>query len=65
MNADEMKNLSRGFSRDMSPKAIAHRIDIVTQLRNLGLFLATAQRIGPAEKTEAPTPGSPLSSRPR
>ena len=42
MDADEMKRRSRGQSVDMSPEAIAKRIDLVSQLRALSLALKRA-----------------------
>lgn len=42
MDADEMKRRSRGQSVDMSPEAIARRIDLVSQLRALSLELKRA-----------------------
>ena len=45
MNADEMKRASRGMGVDMSPEAIARRIDIVSQLRALTLALGKAEKV--------------------
>jgi hypothetical protein len=48
------KHHSRGISRDMSPAAIAHRLDIVSQLRAFTQYLAEAKPIGPAKKEVDP-----------
>jgi hypothetical protein len=47
MDADEMKRRSRGISDDMSPAAIARRIDIVGELWRMWQTLRSARRIGP------------------
>ena len=47
MDADEMKRRSRGISNDMSPEAIARRIDIVGELWRMWQVLRHAKRIGP------------------
>ena len=44
-NADRAKARSRGVSRDMSPDAIARRLDIVSELRNLALQLGRAKKV--------------------
>lgn len=49
MNADEMKRRGRGISDDMSPAAIARRIDIVGDLWRMWQILRNARRIGPVE----------------
>jgi hypothetical protein len=46
------KARSRGISRDMSPEAIARRIDIVSRLRAFTQLLGEAERIEP-QKNEA------------
>jgi hypothetical protein len=50
MTDQDLKSLSRGMSRDMSPTAIAQRLEIVSDLRDLAMTLATAQRIGTKEQ---------------
>ena len=50
MTDQDLRSLSRGMSRDMSPAAIARRLDIVGDLRELAITLATAQRIGTKEQ---------------
>ena len=47
MTDPDFKALSRGMSRDMSPAAIARRLEIVNELRDLAMALATARRIDP------------------
>ena len=47
------KERSRGVSRDMSPAAIARRLDIVSELRALSQFLGRAKRVV-EEKPEGP-----------
>lgn len=42
--ADRHKARSRGVSQDMSPEAIARRIDIVSELRDLALSLGQARK---------------------
>lgn len=39
------KRRSQGISRDMSPHAIAHRLEIVSQLRSLSLWLSEAKPV--------------------
>jgi len=51
MTDQDLKSLSRGMSRDMSPAAIARRLEIASDLRDLAMTLATAQRIGTKEQT--------------
>ncbi|MCC5875573.1 MAG: hypothetical protein JJU11_05075 [Candidatus Sumerlaeia bacterium] len=43
MTPEEMKRRSRGFSTDMSGEAVARRIEIVSQLREMGLALKKAK----------------------
>ena len=50
MTDQDLKSLSRGMSRDMSPAAIARRLEIASDLRDLAMTLATAQRIGTKEQ---------------
>ncbi len=57
MTPEEMKRRSRGWSTDMSGEAIARRVDIVSELRAVGLWLAKARRIGRVE--EGGTKGEP------
>ncbi len=47
MTPDEMKARSRGQSVDMSPEAIAHRINIVSELRAAMIALERARPIQP------------------
>lgn len=49
------KERSRGVGRDMSPEAIARRLDIVSELRALSQFLGRAKRVE-KEKSEGPRP---------
>lgn len=56
MTPEEMKRRSRGFSVDMSGEAVARRIDMVSQLRELGLALKKAKILGPAEASAPPAP---------
>ena len=48
MKPEEMKNISRGVSGDMSPDAIARRLDIASELYDLAKSLSKATRIGPS-----------------
>jgi len=41
----DYKSLSRGYSRDMSPAAIAKRLDKVAELYELWKFLRTGKRV--------------------
>lgn len=50
------KDLSRGVGLDMSPEAVARRIDIVDELREFAEELANAKRLGPLICSQ-PTPG--------
>ena len=43
----DFKSLSRGISDDMSPEAIARRLDIANQLYMLARTLSEAQYVGP------------------
>jgi hypothetical protein len=45
----DLKDISRGYSNDMSPKAIMKRLEIVDELYQLGKFLSTAKFIGSVE----------------
>ena len=44
-SAQHDKDRSRGISRDMSPQAIARRLEIVSELREMAQFLGQAKRI--------------------
>jgi hypothetical protein len=44
------KEQSRGVSCDMSPDAVASRLEIVDELRELAWELQNAKRLGPIEK---------------
>lgn len=46
MNPQDMKRISRGIGCDMSPEAIAHRINIVSRLRALTQQLGKAEKVG-------------------
>lgn len=45
----QLKNQSRGYSRDMSPEAIARRLDIVEEMNRVCGELAKARIIGRTE----------------
>jgi len=45
---EDVKNRSRGVSRDMSPEAIARRLDIASQLHELAKSLGKATKLDPA-----------------
>ena len=76
MDPEEMKRRGRGISDDMSPAAIARRIDIVAGLHRTWQVLRQARRSGPVEgpafehagvlqvmpATRAPTFSSPLAA---
>jgi hypothetical protein len=47
ISPSECKDRSRGISVDMSPEAVARRIDIVDELRELAHELVNAKRLGP------------------
>ena len=49
MDPREMKRRGRGISDDMSPQAIARRLDLVGELWRLWRTLRAARRIGPVE----------------
>lgn len=51
------EDLSRGISRDMSPEAIARRLDIASQLFKLWNTLRNAKYVGPVERVEDDRPG--------
>ena len=53
MTPEEMKMKGRGWSTDMSPEAIARRIDIVSELRTFALWLGTAKNLGPVDPEAA------------
>jgi len=54
MKQPDFKTLSRGMSRDMSSAAIARRLEIASDLRDLATALATARRIDRDQPDEAP-----------
>lgn len=56
---DRNKALSRGVSRDMSPKAIERRLDIVSELRAFSQFPATAKRVRGNADAEGQPPNAP------
>lgn len=49
MTPQEAKDQSRGFSTDMSGKAVARRVAIVSELRALALWLEKGKKLGPVE----------------
>jgi len=49
MTEPDMKSLSRGLSRDMSPDAVLRRLEIASELRDLAMTLAAGQRLGKKE----------------
>jgi hypothetical protein len=49
MDIMDVKDVSRGYSNDMSPKAIMKRLEIVNELYQFGKFLSTAKFIGRVE----------------
>jgi len=49
----QLKNKSRGYSRDMSPEAIAQRLDIVTEMNRVCGDLGKARVIGRIADLEA------------
>jgi hypothetical protein len=56
---DRDKTISRGISRDMSPKAVGRRLDTVSGLRALTQSLGTARKTaenanGEARQSDAP-----------
>ena len=54
MNAEEMKRIGRGVGRDMSPEAIARRIDIVSRLRAFTRVLGKAEKVGQEKRSDEP-----------
>ena len=46
MNKDKYKNLSRGISRDMSPQAIARRLEIANELYEVAVMLSKSRNMG-------------------
>ena len=62
MTGEEMKRRSRGFSTDMSGEAVAKRIDIVSQLRELGLAAKNARILGPVSPPSCSNPIDPANS---
>ena len=49
MKQPDYEALSKGISRDMSPRAIAARLRIVSELYDLAKMLATARFVGTVE----------------
>ena len=49
MTEPNFKHLSRGVSRDMSPEAIARRLEIASQLHELSKMLGRSKRRGKIE----------------
>ena len=47
--AEDLKALSQGISRDMSPEAIARRLEIASQLHELVKTLGRSQKVGAVE----------------
>ena len=45
-----------GTGPDMSPEAIEHRLDIVSELRKLCLWLGTAKKVEDEDKKRPPNP---------
>ncbi len=50
MTPEEMKRVSRGISRDMSPEAIGRRLDIISELFDLTSWLSKAKYVGKVEE---------------
>jgi hypothetical protein len=46
---EDRKQKSRGASRDMSPRAISRRFDILVELHRLAMALSRAKRLGKAK----------------
>jgi hypothetical protein len=57
---DHDKSKSRGASPDMSPEAIAHRLEIVSHLREVCLWLGTAKKVEATGESQPPDPPKPL-----
>jgi hypothetical protein len=60
---DDRKRRSRGISDDMSPEAIARRLELASQLYEAWLQFRGARRLGPvtpAEQVAEPPPRSGL-----
>jgi hypothetical protein len=49
MDEPDYEALSKGLSRDMSPQAIARRLDIASELYDLARVLAKARPLGKVE----------------
>ena len=49
MKQQDYEALSKGISQDMSPPAIAKRLQIASELYDLARILATAQYVGKVE----------------
>ena len=54
MTPEEARQKSRGISTDMSPEAIARRLDIVSQLFRLGHALNNAEYVGKVRDVRSP-----------
>ena len=52
MNREDLKLLSRGTSTDMSPGAIARRLDIAAELHDLAKALGEAVYVGKAASSD-------------
>ena len=52
MSQPDYKSLSRGVSRDMSPEAIARRLQILAELDELARTLSKAVFLGKVESRE-------------
>ncbi len=48
----QMKNKARGWSRDMSPKAVMRRLEIVSEMNELCGWLGKAKILGRTEDLE-------------
>jgi hypothetical protein len=55
---DDLKTPSRGISREISPEAIAHRLDIASQLHELVTVLEKSQPVGAGQRAPPPAAGS-------
>ncbi len=69
MKDPDYEALSKGLSRDMSPEAIAHRLDIASELLDLARVLSQARRAaerdGNPPATKAGSPAGPQEAAPR
>jgi hypothetical protein len=53
---DEMKQVSRGVSLDMSSDASRRRLEIVDELRELAMMLGRAKKLGRAGYSDSHAP---------